>query len=865
VTIPGLEPLSPGRPRVAGVVILYLVRLRRRWVAELMATLAVVAGVALAYAAAVAATSPTASIRALSDGLLGDTQLQLIARGGTLMSQDLYDRVAALPDVRSVAPVLQVPGSVVGRRGEQEVTFFGADPRIVKLRGSLLAGFTGSEASQQETAVLPAPVARAVGVTFGEDARVRMAGRTLTLPVIVAGRGQIGALVNMPITLVPLRYLQRLVRTGPAITRMLIETGPGREAEVRAAVGRVAGTAGDVVGADHDSRLFAVAARPMDRAARAFAILAVLAGILLATCALVVTAAGRRRLAVQQWSQGVRPSARIVTLLVDAAAVGVVGTVLGLALGEALSGSASGRFSDASVLAGAFPVDVRRVVTGSSVALAVAAGGAAAATGVLAPLRDVVAALLPRRARRTRAPGDTGPGTRDRRRSAFGPGAGLVGLGGAIAVLAAAPGAMAAGLIMLMFSVVLVVPAAVAAAVAALGVAERHFGQPPYAVVLAVQHLRSRRWRAGTLATATSAALVVFAVTALHGTEQGLRAGLDRAATITAAPGIWVAPRGTGSVLGTTPFDARATAAAIARRPGIARVSPYASAFLDVAGHRAWVVAVPGRADPVPAHELVAGDAATVARRIRHGGWATLSTDLARTLHAGVGDAFVLPAPRPIRLRVAATTTNLGWASGAIVLGAADLRRAWAADAVSGLQVQLTAGVAPIDGRAQVARAVGGDGTLRVESAAQRADRQRAASHAALGRLRQIAMLTLLAGLLALAATVSGLLWQRRFQIARLRYDGATGGHTWRGLLAETGLLLGTGAVLGVAFGLLGQVIGAIGLRELTGFPVVVALRPGIAAAVAGMTLASGLAATALVGGGVVAGATRAGARRSGS
>ncbi|WP_445150607.1 ABC transporter permease [Baekduia sp. Peel2402] len=832
MSITGLEPLAPGRPRVGSVVMLYLVRLRRRWAGELMAALAVAAGVALVYTASVASTLPSESVRALSDGLVGDSQLQLIARGGTRMPEDFYARIVALPGVRRVAPVLQVPGNVIGRRGEQGLMFFGADPRSVRLNGSLLDGFTGNEMVRQEALVLTSPVARAIGVRFGDDARVQLSGRTLTLPAIVAGREQIGALVDTAIVMVPLRYLQRLARTGREVSRMLVEAQPGRLAEAQAGLRRlVAGTNVEIVPADHESRMYATATRPAERMTRAFGVLAALAGGLFAACALLVAAGDRRALVRHQRMQGVRPAARVATLVVDALAVGVVGTALGLALGEALSRAGSGAISEAGVLMDAFPVTDRRVVTWESVALAVGSGLGAAAIGVLVALLR--------------------GGDRRRRRVVVMSWLGVACLASAIVVLVAAPGgAVVAGLVLLALALVLVVPVGLAGAVGAFEAANRGLGRPSNAVELAVQYLKIRRWRAGALAVALTAAVTVFAATALRGTEQGLEAGLDRTTALTAPAGIWVAPPGSGSMLGTTPFSPGSTAAAIAAQPGVARVSAYRSALLDVARRRAWVVGVGvGDTDSaVLADEVVSGDAGDVTARIRGGGWATLSAGLARALGVGVGDTFVLPAPRPVRLRVAATTTNLGWPSGSVVIGADDFRRAWTSDAVTGYRTVLAAGVSDADGRRQVTSAVERGTPLRVETAQARADRQRSAAHAGLTRVRQIALLTLLAGLLATGATVAALLRQHRSHVAGLKSHGPTTGLMWRTLLIETGVLLGAGAALGALFGVLGQVLATKGLAEATDFPVVITARPGVAVAVAAVVVGVALAVAVVAG-----------------
>ncbi|MCW2982877.1 MAG: hypothetical protein JWR63_447, partial [Conexibacter sp.] len=396
----GLESVKPRRLRVSSALMLYRLRWRKRWVQELLAMLGIAAGVALLYATQVASTSLSGPVRSLNDGLVGTSQLQLLSRGSVGFPDSLYRDVLAIPGVRHAAPVLQVPGNVIGAHGESGVTFFGADPRVVKLRGTLLKGFDSADAAQQESLVVPTSIAKAIGTRFGDDVRVQMAGRTTTVPIVIAGREQIGSLARTSIALVPLAYLQRLAGVGHAVTRILVEARPGQLDRVRRGLQRLAAGRGDVRTAAHEAQLFDKAVKPTSEASTVFSVLSALVGWLFAVCALLVTAAERRRLANQQRDQGYPPSSTLVTMLVDAAVVGVVGTVVGLAAGEILS--RRGFQSDVSFLSGAFPIGDQRVVTWQSVALAAGGGLLAAAFGVLAPVRHVVVASLPGGLRRTR-------------------------------------------------------------------------------------------------------------------------------------------------------------------------------------------------------------------------------------------------------------------------------------------------------------------------------------------------------------------------------------------------------------------------------------------------------------------------------
>ena len=104
-----------GWVQLSGALALYRIRLRRRWFQELLAVVGIALGVALLYATQVASTSLSGPVRTLNDGVVGHSQLQLIARGGAGMPQALYDQVIGLPGVRRAAPLLQKPGNSSGR------------------------------------------------------------------------------------------------------------------------------------------------------------------------------------------------------------------------------------------------------------------------------------------------------------------------------------------------------------------------------------------------------------------------------------------------------------------------------------------------------------------------------------------------------------------------------------------------------------------------------------------------------------------------------------------------------------------------------------------------------------------------------
>jgi putative ABC transport system permease protein len=838
-----LAPVKRGRLRWSSALRLYVVRLRRRWVQELLAVLGIAAGVALLYATQVASTSLSGPVRAINEGLVGHSQLQLLSRGSAGLPDQMYDQIMALPGVLRAAPVLQLPGNLAGPRGQRGVTLFGADPRIVQLRGNLLKGFSGKDAADQEAIVVPGPMADAIGVSTGDDFRVQLAGRAITQPAVVAERRQIGALVDTSIALVPLAYLQRLARVGHHVTRILVEAQPGQVASVRRSLQRLTAGRADVRPADYETKLFDQSAGPTTQASTIFSALSALVGWLFAVCALLVTAADRRKLAIQQRNQGYPPSATLGTLLVDAAMIGILGTALGLVAGELLS--RGGFSSNVDFLSGAFPIGDERVVTWQSIAIASVGGLLAATFGVLAPVREFVVSRTPFHTRPAPVSASpTHPRILHRPASVIG----IACLAAATAIAVAAPRAVIAGLALLTLALVLLLPTILAATLTGIEWCNRRRGTVA-SVELALQQLRVRRWRSRTLAIVTTGAVAVFGATSLEGARANLKAGLsDVVHGLADTSSVWASPTGAGDIYGTASFSPTAVQA-LQHLPAVRKVDLYRAGLLDLADRRAWVIGVPVDAqNPIPPHQLLDGDQQQATERIRSGGWVTVSRALADDLGLHVGQPFAIPAPRTTVLRVAGITTNLGWSAGALLMNATDFARAWGSDAIAAYHVRLAAGENSSVGRQQVAAALGPNSPLRVETAAQRADRQNAAGRSGLNRLQQIAQLTLLAAVLAMSAAMTGLLWQHRPFVASLKIHGPRTGVMWRSLLVETAILFATGTLAGGVFGLLGQILASRGVQVVTGFPVIERLQLGTAASSIGLVAGASLLALVIPG-----------------
>ncbi len=799
--------------RLRNIILLYRVRLRSRLVQELFAVLGIAVGVALLFASQVASTSLDGSVPKLIGGVIGDMRLQLVARSPQGFPEGLLAEVQRLRGVRSAMPVLEQRATVTGPEGQVSIMLFATNAHFAHLGGPLLRRFTATQIEHQQAFALPLPVAQTIGLTSLQAAELQIGARKVPafLGAVLLER-EVGGLIDSPAGIAPLPYAQRLGGMAGRLTSIFVQPDPGGEAQARAGLRRLAAGRLNVQPANFDATLFNQAAGPADQSALLFATISALVGFLFALNAILFTVPQRRGLVEDLRLDGYSRRMIVEVLLFDALVLGVVASLLGLALGDLLS-LVLFRVSP-GYLSFAFSLGSLRIVTWSSVAIAAGGGLFAALAGVLVPLRRDIFSRLSLES-------GGGRSSRGALRAAS--------LGGALcliattAILMLAPGEAIIGIVSLVVALLLLLPLAVRAMLLAFACLSRARGGA--SSHLAIVELGADSNRARSLAIAATGAIAVFGSVAIQGAHANLQRGLDSATrAVNGFSTVWVAPYGPGNLLTTTPFPNRFRGA-IERMPGVRSVQVYRGGLLDYGLRRTWVIA-PSRsvAQPIPSTQLVSGDRARASARLREGGWAVLSQAIAKEHDLHIGQAFVLPAPRPTAFRVAALITNMGWPPGAIILNAEDYARAWGSSDVSAYGLTLEDGFAPQQIPAELRRALGGESALVAETAQQRESRGHDTSRQALAGLTQITSLVLVAAVLAMAAAMGAMIWQRRRRLADMKVDGFGKGILWRALLIESALLLGGGCSTGAVLGLYGQLLLTHALAVVTGFPVVYSL-----------------------------------------
>jgi len=818
---------------------LYRVRLRARWMQEGLAAVGIAAGVALLFASQVSSSSLQSSVSQLSHGIAGRATLQLLARSPQGMPQSLLARVRSIDGVRVAAPVLESGANALGTKGRSaSVQLIGADASLSRLGGALVGNSALRPFAGVGAVVLPAPVARAIGVSaFGQEVHFQLAGRATELPLYSQlHQSQVGPLAASALAIVPLASAQEMTGLTARLSRILVEPAAGAQARVRAALQRLAAGRLNVESIDYEEKLFAKAAAASSQSSALFAAVSALVGFLFAFNAMLLTVPQRRRLVLDLRRNGYTTQTVIGVLTLDAIILGMIGSVLGLALGEELSIHLL--HSNPAFLSLAFAVGSQRVVSWQSVATATGGGMLAAIVAVLAPLRGILAREQPTvSASRSRA------GTASASKWLGLAGAGCA--GAATLLLLAEPDAAIPGMVLLIASLLLVLPLVFAVTLALVGrLARATVGVVPHVAVMELNAAGAR-----AVAITATGAIAIFGSVAIRGAHDDLLKGLvDAAHDTSASTDVWVAPAGSYDLMTTAPFTPvdRGT---LQRLPGVAAVRLYRGGLLDYGQRRTLVIAPsPQSISLLLETQIVQGDPHQALERLQAGGWLVLSQAIASEHHLRIGQAFTLPTPDPTRMRIAALSTNVGWAPGAIVVNPSDYARAWGSQDASAYDVQPAHGVPPAQVVSEISRALGPSSGLVVQSAQARAAAQSALSRQALARLTQIASLIPIVAVLAMAAAMGAMIWQRRPRLAKLKLDGLPRAELWGTILLESALLVGVGCLTGAVFGLYGQQLADRALAQTINFPIVHSVTLLNATSSLALMLATALAILAIPG-----------------
>ncbi len=808
--------------RLSGLLYFYGRRLRARPVQELLAGLGIAIGVALVFAVQVANSSITDASSSIVRGIAGTASLQLRSRDTNGFDGRLIDRVRELPGVLRAAPVLDQDATIVGPNGHRVGIYLaGAGSSLLGLDGSITQNIALRDLSTSGI-ILPSTTAHALGLSSpvvqgieGPPSRVSLQIRGIATSVgvmAVLGPEAIGPLSGAMAALAPLSLIQKIAGLPGRVTRILVTTKPGRQAQVRKELTALAAGRLTVASADQDVELLKRAVAPNNEATGFFALVSAIVGLLLAFNAMLLTVPERRRVIADLRIQGTRPVQLVKMLLFQALCLGVLASLVGLLAGDLL---ARGLFHQTpGYLTAAFPLGTQTIVGLRPLVISFVGGVLATCFAATSPLLDL------RRGRAVDAVyfegGEPGQALGIRAELAlFAGGAMLAMLTSGLLIFW--PSAVAVATIGLALAVLLVIPLsfrlllgfAEIVAVNTLGL---------NMLVVALRALRATTVR--SLALAATGAVAVFGSVIAQGSHEDLLHGLYRDySQYVSTADLWIVNN--NDDLATQSFPANGLPARVAAVPGVASVRSYQGGFLDYDGRRVWVLARSATSPAIiPQSQIQEGNIATATRRLRQGGWIAVSQQIAQAHHVKPGGALTLPTPTgQVSYRIAATTTNLGWSSGAIILNSIDYSHAWATTDPSALEVNIRPGADAQAVKRAIQRVLGPGAALKVQTSGERAAQADALARQGLGRMNQISLLLMIAAALAMALAMGAAIWQRRPTLASLRIQSFSPRQLRSILLYESALVLGTGCLTGAIAGIYGHLLSDRFLRLTTGFP----------------------------------------------
>ena len=794
----------------------------RAAVQELLALVGIAIGVALLFAVQVANRASARSVDAADARARRQTRSCSSSRAArTASTSGCCGEVAgSSPGVRAAAPMLEAQANVIGpTAASARSTLLGGRPALARARRALLRDYHRRAARAAAGARAAAPLARRA------RRRVRRARSTLDSRGGATRRGagrrrrsarsDVGALVDSPVVAraAALRAAARR-HAGPRHARSSCAPRPGRDAQVEAALRRIAGDAPRRARRPTTTRRCSRRrATPNDQSTALFAAISALVGFLFAFNAMLLT--------VPRAPPADRRAAHLGAMAADASCRCCCSTRSCSASSPRSSGSLLGDLLSRHVFhaVARLPRDrvpgrrpARSSTPRASLLALARRDRSRRCSRRCAPLRDLLLRGAPlgrgrprrrrdRRRRRSCARRGSllGGGVlarRDRACCCSRPTAAIVGIGAARRRDAAA--------------------AAARCSPASLALVDRARTRASRSVVPVDRGRRAAR-------PATRRARSRIAATAR---DRGLRQRRDRGrARATCSAGstatrttqrrwrdLWVVRRGAREPA----RDRRRSRAARSRdatrrRQASRRSRAYRGSFLDVGDRRVWVIGAAARtAAPIPPSQLVDGRPRAMAtQRLRAGGWAVVSEALAtRARRCSVGDRFALPSPRPTRAAASPRSrrTSAG-RPGAIVLNADDYRAR-----VGQRRRQRAAGrrsrraSPPAAGSGSCSARSARDSALAVETAAAREQRHRATTRAGPRPPDADRDAVLIAAMLAMAAAMGGMIWQRRRRARRLKLAGyrrpaSCGGRCCSRARCCSAL----GCSVGAVFGLYGQ------------------------------------------------------------
>jgi putative ABC transport system permease protein len=776
-----------------------------------MACIGIAVGVALFFGVLAANTNVTGSASQLVRQIVGSARLVLDARSSEGFSERVADKAGQLPGVQVASPLLKEQAVVVGQHGRKPIQLIGVTPSIVGLESEATRNLGAGAQLLTGGIGLPENLANEIGARASHPITLIVEGVRHSIVVRdILGTQTIGAIANSPVAVGLLSTVQRLAAKPTRVTQVLIRPRPGADQVVARGLRRLASHNLEVVPANNELSLLQEAAKPSNQSTKLFAFIGAMVGFLLALTAVLITAPERRRSTAEMRSLGYTRRYIIVILTFQAAILGAAGSLLGIGFGYVLSKTLFHQVP--GFLASAFILGPRPAIHFVTILAAVGCGVLAALGASLPILMDlrseVTDAVL-------REPGEAGQNvSKATVYLSAAVGAALIALVTALILLV--PSLTIFGGVLLALATICLIPVAYLAAISLLNRVSEDL--PGSTLPLASAELEATATR--SVALSAIIALAVYGSVAVGGAQHDLLSGLDDAIVQEwSTAQVWVTPD--NNIFDADTFRPAALSSSIAHATGVASVQAHQGGFLDIGHHRLWIRAEPpANSIMILSSQLREGDLSDATTLLRSHGWVTVSNGFASEHHLHVGTNFALPTPSGVTsFSVAAITTNIGWPSGTITMNTRDYSRYWKTTMPTTLAVNFKAGVSPREGANTVAKVLGSQSGVRVQTAGERIAEVESIVREGLRSLGEIAIMLLIAAALAVAAALGTAIWQRRRYFASLKADSFDSLQLWRAILFECAILLMIGGVDGTVLGIYGHELASRWLKNTTGFP----------------------------------------------
>src|SRR6266481_1163931 len=354
-----------------------------------LSVLAIALGVALGYAVQLINQAAINEFAAAVQTLSGEADLAVRGpRAG--FDESLYPRLAKLPEVAVASPVLEVEARLPGRR--EPLKILGLDLfRAARIQPFLSTGEGGDRMVflRPDRIFLSAAASEALGLKKGDALSVQVGLRVLSLQVA----GVLGEARRQRFAVVDIGAAQAIFLRPGLLNRIDLRLRPGADPDHLAGRLRAEMPPGTLIERpDADVERSGALSRAYRVNLNVLALVALFTGGLLVFSAQALAVVRRRSQLALLRALGMTRRALVAMLLAEAAVVGAVGALAGIALGHATAAIVLRRFG-AELGAGYFRgLEPTLALEVPALALFFSAGVLAAVLGSLAPALEAARA-----------------------------------------------------------------------------------------------------------------------------------------------------------------------------------------------------------------------------------------------------------------------------------------------------------------------------------------------------------------------------------------------------------------------------------------------------------------------------------------